>query len=280
MHKYLHDFQWLLEAPHLITSQEPDWLKDGLPPLASETPPDLATPRALGPYFENLVAAVLSGDDKIHHLRRNIQVSEGGITKGEFDFLFDRNGRSHHVETTVKFYLGTGVRDRLENWIGPGCRDRLDLKLDKILNRQLQLSRTGPGQDVLRTLGYKTPVTHAFTRGYLFHPLENWRRGDFVVPEGINPAHLKGWWAPEKKMRDMLQRESFWIEPVKPFWLDIRTALRPDSVRTPAEMAARVQERLARTERPVLLAALEKTDGTWLERHRGFIVPDSWPMLR
>ncbi|MFC7048146.1 DUF1853 family protein [Emcibacter nanhaiensis] len=265
--------------PSLISRPLPEWLEDRRPLADTDLPPDLAPSRALGPYFENLFAAVLARDEKISGVRRNIQVTDEGITKGEFDFLFYRDGQAHHVETTVKFYLGTGSCQRAQDWIGPGRRDRLDLKLAKMMDRQLQLSGTQAGRKTLQALGYETPDVHAFTRGCLFHPLENWVHGEFITPDDVNPAHLKGWWTGEKNMEDILRQEAFWLELSKPFWLDVRTSLQQENIHSPEEMTARVSDRLAHGDRPVLLAALRNQNGGWREVHRGFIVPDNWSHL-
>ncbi|WP_417316657.1 DUF1853 family protein [Emcibacter sp.] len=281
MKKYLYDLKWLLKSPPLIDSPMPDWLPaladrllaDGI----SDQPKDLARTWALGPYFENIFATFLQQDRNITGLHRNIQVREQGLTKGEFDFLFQRNGQSFHVETTVKLYLGTGNCQQAGEWIGPGGRDRLDLKLAKILERQLLLAHTDAGRETIERLGYDMPQAFVFSRGYLFHPLQNWKSGNFIVPDRVNPHHRKGWWVHRKNMKEQLDRASFWTILTKPFWLDFRTGLEEENIHEPQEMYARLSGKDRRKDKPVLLAALEQDQGQWRELHRGFIVPDNWP---
>ncbi len=280
------DYQWLMECPDLVRGcYQVTWRPlnaAGADDLVSFIPAH-ARP-LLGQYFENLLAFALTGDRQISDLVRNVQVSDGRNTIGEFDFLFRRHDLACHLEVAIKFYLGSGDLSRAENWFGPNCHDRLSLKLDKMFQKQLKLSQTSAGKDCLAQLGYGEVVPCHLVKGMLFYPYDRWSRAAFSWPDVIAPAHLKGWWCPLDRAQEILHTAEYWTILKKPHWLSTGQSAREVDILTPDELFRRLEKHFCLTKSPLLVAALLPEDcqgETWgqsyREVHRGFITPVVWP---
>jgi len=266
----LRDRLWALKAPALMRSAVPD-----LASLLGETTrfqPPLPPPRhrRLGLYFEDLVAECLQMADTLY---RNIQCRRNGLTLGEFDFVYRRNGRWHHLETAVKFYLCLGDGGELAHFVGPGLRDRLDIKWQRLQQHQLQLSQSPAGRDTLAGLGATAPVVELLMPGYLFYHIA----ADVppLLHPAISPAHLRGFWCTGSEMRARSpQAATRYVILPKLRWLVPARVCTDDSLE-PDQLL----EKLELQTQPVLVSELTPSGAgdDWIERKRGFVVPDSWP---
>lgn len=210
----------------------------------------------LGIYFETLMAYWLERILKMPELRQNVPVREGGVTLGEFDFLFLDRARdcTTHWETAVKFYLHEPVSGL---YYGPNAKDRLDLKMSKIFDRQLPLARHLKSE--LRSEGFVK--SEAFVKGLLFYPL-------------VDKLSTYGWWHRlSERHLDAFDPDSRWILPhsgrhLAPALLPPdATVLTFDDVLT-----------TARGQRSLMIAEVGIDESGWfLEKSRGCIVEDSWP---
>ncbi len=127
--------------------------------------------RRLGHYFESLIAFWLAYLPGMQIIATNLQVKDSQRTLGEYDFLLrDASADICHWEAAVKFYLQAEPQAEQHVFIGPGARDRLDLKLDRVFSRQLQLGYTPAGREALPP-GIALNKAQAFIKGYLFYPL-------------------------------------------------------------------------------------------------------------
>jgi hypothetical protein len=256
---------------------------------------DLAETRItrLGRYAERLLGWFLQHGPAIRLIAAGVQVRHAGVTLGECDFLLEtRRGARLHWELAVKCYLHAGdSRGCLADYVGPNLKDRFDLKLSHVLSHQLPLS----SRDEFNAIGYEGPwIPRMFIKGWLFY-----RHGETPLdaPE-LDPSHGRGWWvtrtdwaafatahaAPAAHWRSLPRLE--WLAPRRyeaAAALDASgagEAVAPATVPASAGFvgATALAAQFADHHGPFMAAAFAQDDvGNWLERSRGFIVPDDWP---
>lgn len=236
----------------------------------------------LGIYYEMLWHFYFSQHPEWELLQHNLQVERKGKTLGAFDFLCRRGSEYWHIETAVKFYLcnaNTAEDARhWRHWIGPASHDRLDLKLARMRQHQLPLHQTLEARVQLQTLypearEWKTGLC---MQGYLFSPAPA-----YYSPEFSNEHHGKGYWW---HLQDFFQyqREHSqieWIILERQQWLSSVQINDKERIKN-ADLLAQLQQQVGEMKRPLLLAALKKTNAAdiyWQEEWRGFVVPDQWP---
>lgn len=235
--------------------------------------------KRLGEYFEVLVTTWIDELRPAHLIAANEQVYSGERTVGEFDLLFRRDGRVHHWELAVKFYLGHPDASGRPRWWGPNPIDRLDKKWRKMQRRQLHLADTKAGRQRLSALGVDEEVEpRAFIKGYLFEPLDE----KFAVDHhpDANPDGLRGWWVHNEQLGEFAdtldpEDELRWMRLSRLRWL---SAARPTERDTLFDLDGLAQ--FLRAGRPSLVAGLIDTDDGWREVSRGFVVPERWPQRR
>ena len=224
----------------------------------------------IGRYFERLISRWLQEQPSISNFHENLRIQGEHQTLGELDLLFTHEGQCHHWELAVKFYLGVGDLSNAASWHGPRARDRLDKKLEKLVGKQLQLPSFAATQELLAQLGMPAPQSHAFVKGYLFHPFDAWRDNDVAMPLGVNPRHCRGWWlglGQAEMLRSVpcagwrILEKPDWLAPYRGPW-DIE-----------CENLVTTLERLVTEQGPAMLAAVAD-DG--FEVQRGFVVPPWW----
>ncbi len=199
-----------------------------------------------------------------------------GLTLGECDFLVQtRAGRRLHWELAVKCYLHAGNgRALLADYVGPNLQDRFDLKLSHLVDHQLPLS----AREEFATLGYTGPWdAQMFVKGWLFY-----RRGEPTCdPAQLDPAHGRGWWATRSEWPAFAAAHAgLWRVLPRLEWLAPRRHERSAAEEQGIEFldANALVERVAHQSGPTMVAAFSLDDTRcWVERSRGFIVPDDWP---
>ncbi|WP_321952908.1 DUF1853 family protein [Paraburkholderia bannensis] len=263
----------------------------------------------LGRYAETLLAWYLQNAVQPRLIAANIALRGEGRTIGECDFLVETQcGQRLHWELAVKCFLHAGAPgetvSRLADYVGPNLRDRLDLKFGHLRDHQLRLSE----RPEFASLGFAGPW-HAqmFIKGWLFY------RADAQVADAPELAqdHGRGWWVTHTDWMAFAQRSGVdgWSVLPRLTWLAPRQLRLPVSKATNSqagkpldddgEAAANLAARssltevetptdpatlfanLPRAHEPVMVAAFvaDTTDeaGGYVERSRGFIVPDDWP---
>ncbi len=249
----------------------------------------------LGAYFEALWEFYLTHSPDTELFAKNLQVSVGAGNKhstlGEYDFIYycKRRQRYVHLEVAVKFYLGVldnvadkadengdGGLSNMSRWLGPQKKDRLDLKYNKMLDRQLVLSRTSPGMNVLREAGIEQEVlVEACIRGVLFYP---WLSSGKTMPPPINSSvsHNRGDWVTLLQLDEyrMCEKIKQWKPlPDKSNWLSGEIHSRVcDYQQLVAEM--RDTNTLSLPMKPRMFEA-------WSDRgcQRLFVVHDEWQII-
>ena len=297
----VRDLAWLLFSADLLRAQPPV----GIVARAFETPDELAATIAwlhaldaeaaalqhaiaaarvtrLGRYAECLLAWFLQHGPTARLIAANVPLRRAGLTLGECDFLVQTQaGRRLHWELAVKCYLHAGDgRAQLADYVGPNLQDRFDLKLSHLLDHQLPLSARAE----FATLGHVGPwEPQMFIKGWLFYPQGQGHGQDPTSnePAGIDPAHARGWWTTRTDWPAFAAGHAqAWRVLPRLEWLAPR---RHEPGVAEAEGIAFVEalslgERVAHQNSPTMVAAFWiDSEGRWVERSRGFIVPDDWP---
>ena len=237
----------------------------------------------LGIYYETLWHFYFSQHPEWELLQHNLQVERNGITLGAFDFLCRRGSEYWHIETAVKFYLCNTINPddsrNWHHWIGPARQDRLDLKLAHLRQHQLPLHQTPEATAQLQRLYPEATEwkTGLCLQGYLFSPALT-----TFSPAFSSENHGNGYWW---HLHDFLQQlhkqiDTRWIILERQRWLSPAHVNDKIELVATADLTTQLQIQIGEMKRPLLLAALTKTDPAgnyWAEDWRGFVVPDSWP---
>ena len=300
-HPHVRALAWLLDSPDLLDAASPHWggriaaladleqqeQKHEQPAIAAwldsleRDPAPLeaalgAMPGGkpytrLGLYAEKLMAFYFEQHGLLAAHGLQVRASRND-TVGEFDFLLRAAARLLHWEFATKFYLlddapDVGPFDRL---IGPNLADTLGLKMRKILDQQLALSRHPAAQALLPQA---VDRAQALVKGWLFY------RAGRAAPaiDGIAPDHCRGTWcgvsefAADEQGRDercIAIARMQWLAPLKAA-CDAPTFARDD-------LAADLRVRFALDGAPVQVATVAERDGALVETARCFVVPDDW----
>jgi hypothetical protein len=297
-------------------SEASDWLHAlDAAPTALHAFLDLRPHARLGRYAEKLLAYYFAWCGTL--VAHGIQVRAGKRdTIGEFDFLLRNSGRhddrgagNHavdndagdnntdrhkdivwHCEFAIKFYLLRGdpdaIRDSADYFVGPNLADTLGAKMEKILDRQLILSRHPAARELLQaSYGIESgefgmDVAQALVKGWLFYP-----RGEAPALQreklmGVSPDHCRGFWCTLADLHATRPAAALGGYIVLPRldWMPPALAS-PEAACSVGALALLVQSEFARDNMPVLVAEMapdESGNGLLREVARGFVVPDDW----
>ena len=279
-HPRVRALAWLLDSPDLLDPPSAHW-GGRIASLAPVTPGVAAwlaalqhdpspLDAALGPkfysrlglYAEKLLAFYFEQHGLLHAHGLQVQVNRND-TVGEFDFLLRDGAHGDallHWEFATKFYLLEGAPDpgSFNHLIGPNLADTLGLKMRKILDKQLALSRHPAAQSLL---AQAVGGAQALIKGWLFYA-----PGTAPGMDGISPEHGHGFWCAMGQLpaqRYVVLPRLQWLAPYKGRDVEV------------LEVHA-LRAQLADLAQPVLVAAVEQIDGWEVERTRGFVVPDAW----
>lgn len=238
-------------------------------------------PRRLGIYFEVLWQYILEHHPDYELVTRNLPIASNKRTLGEMDFIYFCKNRQRyiHLETAVKFYLGLPAENGenqmvWSNWLGPGCIDRLDIKLDKMLNKQTRLSTTPDGLATLKQKGIDNALQEICLKGYFFYPYNT----DCQPPEQSHERHSRGFWLTESQI-PTLPYEANWHIMKKEEWLSSVTLAAEQPLFNRQQLKESVTNCLAIHKFPLMLAYMQETKDGYKEEIRFFITPDNWPQL-
>ncbi|MCW8875997.1 MAG: DUF1853 family protein [Kangiellaceae bacterium] len=239
--------------------------------------------KMLGTYFEALWDFYLSYSPYTNLIVKNLQVIQDKQTLGEFDFIYENIRRKsfRHLEVAVKYYLGVPEIDRntdadfssTDCWVGPNINDRLDLKLDKLINFQSQLSKSRRGKELLSEQGIEELNSEICLLGYLFYPLDE----SMKPPENSNNEHNRGYWTSADNLDSLISREVFWQVIEKPFWLSpLKVEVETDECLRSELTVKRVHEIIQGANRPVLIGSFIPKQAVYQRKDLYFIVPETW----
>lgn len=220
--------------------------------------------KPLGRIFEQIVHAALIYHFADQTVFTNVQLPK--MTPGELDFVITGLNHVIHLEVAIKFFLYIPHKNpSIAQFYGPQLKDRLDLKLEKILKRQLMQKIP----EKLLPAGNVSVTKALWLSGMLCYPVMMFLEQDFPNFKDLrlNPLHKKGWWCKVQDLRHAFPPdESCFRVLLKPEWLSpfIET-LAPESS-TPLQNFDHLTE-------PAFVLRFTK-EGRAVDR--GFIVPNDW----
>ena len=234
----------------------------GIPPVSHRVS------HRVGYYVETLLEVWLGTIPGVTEIRRGIQIQDGKTTRGELDFLFQQDGRLHHLEVALKFFLHQphapgGSHESTSEFPGPNARDNFEKKRDKILNSQLPFGRS---------CFPEVSESRALMKGMIFyHPQQTFATN---LPEKMNPDHARGMWIRSTEWELLRQGFPNYSGCIlqKPFWLAEKTSLSPLP-----ELTAELQQHFSGSDSPVLLSLRLAKGNVETESIRLFVVSAAWP---
>ncbi|MBU2709956.1 DUF1853 family protein [Zooshikella harenae] len=254
----------------------------------------------LGHYYESLFRTLLKNQPEVTILKHNIPIHSATRTLGEFDLLYFDQTVNHwiHCELAVKFYLGVPNQSKQkvsswDQWVGPNCQDRLDIKVNKMLDKQLRLGDNPESKLFLNKitdesehpLQGKQPIKDGVLQGYLFYPFRQF----CPPPIQANPQHLTGDWVTVSQLTDYLASltKSYkikgqlvyiplakleWLSPVhRPVTSEVKGFINDTALHKS------MQQRFALAQPPQLIAVCYQDSNFFNEVRRFFVVGDHWP---
>jgi hypothetical protein len=297
--QHLHDpdvraLAWLLDSPDLFDADAPQWqakvarltdlanltssdnLAQWLQQQDDDPAPlkqDLQPTMRLGRYAEKLMGFYLQQQGVL--VAQNLPVRAAkNDTIGEFDFLLRDGPLLVHWEFATKFYLYEASIGAADNgyFVGPNLADSLDLKMGKILHRQLALGQHPAAQALLPQA---IDRAQALVKGWLFY-----RDSAGLAGAGLSPQHCRGFWCPLEQA-DLLSGDGFALLPrrrwLAPAELSMQEAMSKAAL-LPA-LEAHFNHDPNNTQlntQPVMVVCLQAVGNVLLEARRGFVVPNDW----
>ena len=276
-HPRVRALAWLLDSPDLLDPASAHWggriaslppftpavaawlgaLQDDPSPLDAALGPKFYS--RLGLYAEKLLAFYFEQQGLLAAHGLQVQVNRND-TVGEFDFLLHDGDELLHWEFATKFYLLEGSADPgvFHHLIGPNLADTLGLKMRKILDKQLALSRHPAAQSLLAR---PVRAAQALVKGWLFYA-----PGTAPGMAGISHEHGHGFWCTPAQLpeqRYVVLPRLQWLAPFKGRDVDV---LDVDALRA----------QLLDLAQPLMVATVDTVEGWEVERTRGFVVPGTW----
>ena len=244
------------------------WLHDlNQYPAALHTYLRLGPFERLGRYAEKLLAFYFQHEGCLE--AHGIQVhGDTGQTIGEFDFLLRQDLGLVHWEFATKLYL-MQARDGNAagaSFIGPNLVDTLQIKMHKILNRQLAL---GQHPAAAAYLPARLIKAEALIKGWMFY-----RDDDAAsIDAGLNEQHCRGFWCTHAEASQLTEANYVflprlsWLAPVQlPVGMTFEKG----------DFIDKLREHFLLDTAPVLVAQCQSHGEQAQETMRGFIVPDDW----
>lgn len=235
---------------------------------------DSSHSRRLGLYYEALWHFFLQQDERVELVAHNLAVRQDKQTVGEFDCLYYCHERQRHIhlELAVKFYLGLPGAEtdhgqsEWAHWLGPGGSDRLDIKLEHLRQRQLQLGQLEAAREPLRQLGIETLDLEMEIKGRLFQPVTT----ALGSPLGYNRTlAMSQWMTCTQALATFGHAQVVLLD--KNQWLAPLCSLIDKSSQTMEDICKHHQHNL---HRPRVVAIL---DSSGCEEQRIFVTPEHWP---
>lgn len=283
--KFKEDILWAFDSPAMmlpdpakkafnagLVREIRQWLLSHEPVM----PESVKNCARLGIYFEQLWKYIFEQCPLFELIAHNLPVYEDKQTLGAFDFIYYCRYRRQycHLEVAVKFYLGTrhgaAAGTLWRNWVGPGGKDRLDLKLNKMLNKQTELGRTTEGRALLLAMGIKDVTPELLIKGRLFYPLATPARS----PHASGAGHLRGQWLNIVQL-DTLPEFGDWQTLPRDEWL---AGSPPGDALTldRRQLAGELERRFATHPFPVMLRHVARRPGGHPRTNCYFITPEHW----
>lgn len=247
----------------------------------------------LGLYFEHLLAFYFTyypnqNNPRFQVLAKNYQVQKLRRTLGEFDFIiYDKDlGKTIHLETSLKFYLGhKALVDDIPNnlpyynwhhWVGPNKQDTLAKKMIHLKKKQLPLSQSPLGLSALKQLkGLSLPLE----RRLLFSGRFYFPRDLKIEIPSYSQTSTKHWWTKLNRLierPEQLSSGHFYCILPRSYWLsEFSTITECDNLitLTADELLAAVISESKNTQPVFHVIELAEIKTQLIEHNRFFIIP-------
>jgi hypothetical protein len=222
--------------------------------------------KRIGYGCENLLERFITITNELELIKSRWQIQEHGRTIGEIDFLLKTPHGLEHWELGLKYYLYVPQR---KQFIGSDGKDRLDLKLDKIENKQLPMGRHPQVLDYCQQSQLQPPTSRALIKGRLFFPKNN-------IPMN-NPNTLQlnqhcddGYWIRHHQLNDF-------IEATREKNMSYHILERYDWMSRDLKINNPRQNFPTGQNSSFQLVNLTKQQDHWTEHERWVVVPDDFP---
>ena len=281
-HKLINDLAWAIGSPALVTSSpynderlvSNNWFNNQLSKhqdllLQQDKSPQLIQTYLstmpgfrLGLYFENLIAYWFQINPEYQILHKNLVISSDSRTIGEFDMILKNifTGKIIHLETAVKFFMQVQHNAR-SHWLGPNLIDSLDLKYNKLINKQIVLSSQIVAKNKLIELGLKIDVHWIILKGRMFH-------------KSTSNSEKNSWLTLTELERHSDSETARWVKLEKTHWLaeinNLAYNFLPNEIFTKSQLIDDLTTQLK--DRPLCVAKIENDN----EVNRFFVAPSNW----
>ncbi|MCX4024949.1 DUF1853 family protein [Endozoicomonas sp. SM1973] len=241
----------------------------------------------LGIYYETLWHYLLAAKLNCKLQTTNLQVKSNQGTLGEFDLIYQASSSEQpfHRELAVKYYLGlpcdsSEAHSPWSYWVGPGLKDRLDLKVNKLINKQGRLSQSIEGQALLQQHQLFPVTAEILLQGYLFYPFA----AHCPAPQHACIDHLTGYWLTTSQLAEFIEHNQLTDEFVllaKHEWLSAfsnTTSAIQHRLFSSAALNHYATQHFTTSAYPypLLIASGSSNHQFWQETLRFFLVPDDW----
>ena len=162
---------------------------------------DVERPRRIGYGFENIIIRFVETAPKLELLKARWPIYEAKRTIGEIDLLVKTPDGIEHWELGLKFYLYV---PELNYFIGANAADRLDLKLNKLRDRQLPHGRHPQVLQWCERSGIEAPRSYALIKGRMFLP-DGTSLDEVCDQHELNPEGDWGRWRFNSSFRDTIR---------------------------------------------------------------------------
>ena len=254
--------------------------------------------RLLGSYFECLWQYYFLHGPNAHLLDHHVQVSDGKQTLGEMDILAILHDQSYHIELAVKFYLQLPNTSGKQpaHWVGPQSHDRLDIKLEKLQQKQFPFLYHPCTTHLLAEKNLDKDYTQALAlKGYLFREYtadyEQTKKNSEQLPEACehgskgklsHSPNLANWIHAKNLQQVLDKQEAHWAILEKHQWLGEYFAQSDEQVSASSQVQTTIHQHFYENKQPqkifaLMLVKMEKVNGGYLESERYFVVHDHWP---
>ncbi|WP_031429179.1 DUF1853 family protein [Flavimarina sp. Hel_I_48] len=192
--------------------------------MSGQLPEDFEMPQniRLGQRMEYFMEVALKRSS-YEILAKNLQIIHEKTTIGELDFIVKNpvDTTLFHLEMVYKFYLFDPAveGDWTAQWIGGNRRDSLNLKLQKLKNKQLPLLFAPETAQYLAQLELKsTEINQKICfLGQLFLPYGQ----KLPIDQNINSAAIKGFWLNITQLESISVTVNSLLIPPKNDWVTV-----------------------------------------------------------
>ena len=264
----------LKASPIELTAQRWEWLQQlDVDPAPLDLYLSTLQSTRLGLYFEKLWQFFIDQDPELTLITHNLAVYDKKKTIGEFDLIYFCHQRECyvHLELALKFYLwhpeAAAAPDTFSHWLGPNGIDRFDLKLNRLLSHQTQLSQTPAGEQVLEQLSITHIETELALKGRLFNPA-----GQSIEQIELNPEHPQGQWIHLNKFINGHHPGDLWQILDRSQWISPPTKIQSPIQHTQA--IARLRRHFDHHRQSVMLLKQSQPHG---RTECIFVTHDEWP---